>query len=80
VLEAMSCGAPVLTSRSLSLPEVGGDAVAYTDTTPEAIGGALAELLSDEKLRASLAAAAVKRAARFTWSECLVAHRGVWER
>jgi glycosyltransferase involved in cell wall biosynthesis len=80
VLEAMSCGAPVLTSRSLSLPEVGGDAVAYTDTTPEAIAGALAELLSDAKLRARLASAAVKRAARFTWSACLVAHRAVWER
>lgn len=80
VLEAMSCGAPVLTSRSLSLPEVGGDAVVYTDTTSEAIGGALAELLSDEKLLASLATAAVKRAARFTWSACLVAHRAVWER
>ena len=32
VLEAMACGAAVLTTRKLSLPEVGGDAVAYTGT------------------------------------------------
>ena len=80
VLEAMSCGAPVLTSRSLSLPEVGGDAVAYTDTTSEAIGSALKDLLSISTLRATLSAAAVKRASQFTWSACLVAHRAVWER
>jgi glycosyltransferase involved in cell wall biosynthesis len=80
VLEAMSCGAPVLTTRSLSLPEVGGDAVAYTDTTARAIGGALTELLSDPKRRVELKRAATERAAGFTWSACLAAHRVVWER
>ena len=34
VLEAMACGAPVLTTPRLSLPEVGGDAVAYTGRGP----------------------------------------------
>jgi len=78
VIEAMSCGAPVLTSRSLSLPEVGGDAVAYSDTTPEGIGRALTELLADASRRTSLGVAAVTRAAQFTWSACLAAHRAVW--
>jgi hypothetical protein len=41
VLEAMACGAPVLTTRRLSLPEVGGDAVAYTEPDPAAIAAAL---------------------------------------
>ena len=31
VLEAMACGAAVLTTRRLALPEVGGDAVAYAE-------------------------------------------------
>src|SRR6202000_3374811 len=31
VLEAMACGAPVLTTYRASLPEVGGNAVAYTE-------------------------------------------------
>ncbi len=38
VLEAMACGAPVLTTRRTSLPEVGGDAVAYTDPIRGASG------------------------------------------
>lgn len=80
VLEAMSCGAPVLTTRSLSLPEVGGDAVAYTETTAQAIGIALAELLGNPTRRTELGRAAVTRAAGFTWSACLAAHRTVWER
>jgi len=78
VIEAMSCGAPVLTSRSLALPEVGGDAVAYSDTTPEGIGRVLTELLADASRRTSLSAAAVTRAAQFTWSACLAVHRDVW--
>lgn len=80
VLEAMSCGAPVLTTRSLSLPEVGGDAVAYSDTTAQGIGSALTELLNNPKRRAEMTRAAIERAAGFTWSACLAAHRVVWER
>ena len=45
VLEGMACGSAVLTTRNLALAEVGGDAVAYTGTGPDAIGQALVELL-----------------------------------
>jgi glycosyltransferase involved in cell wall biosynthesis len=78
VLEAMSCGAAVLTTRSLSLPEVGGDAVEYTDTTSTAIGSALSDLLAKPARRRTLSDAAIIRAASFTWSACLDAHRAVW--
>ena len=74
VLEAMACGAPVLTTRRTSLPEVGGDAVAYTETDDVAIGAALAELFDDPGRRAALAAAGVRRAAEFTWDACAQAH------
>ena len=47
VLEAMACGACVLTTRRLSLPEVGGDAVAYCGAGAGDIAAALAELLDD---------------------------------
>jgi glycosyltransferase involved in cell wall biosynthesis len=74
VLEAMACGAPVLTTRILSLPEVGGDAVAYTEPDAGSIGEALAALLADPARRRDLGAAARARAARFDWRACARAH------
>jgi len=68
VLEAMAAGAAVLTSDVSSLPEVGGDAVAYADPTDaRAISEQLARLLRDDALRAELSSRARARAMRFSW-------------
>lgn len=68
VLEAMAAGAAVLTSNASSLPEVGGDAVAYADPRDAAsIAGELRGLLEDECRRAELGRRAVERAAGFSW-------------
>jgi glycosyltransferase involved in cell wall biosynthesis len=70
VLEAMQCGAPVLTSNASSLPEVGGDAVAYAD--PLSVGdiaAGLERLLGDGSERERLGAAGRARAALFSWDE-----------
>ncbi|MGY1604120.1 glycosyltransferase family 4 protein [Geodermatophilus sp. SYSU D00815] len=80
VLEAMACGAPVLTTTSLALPEVGGDAVAYTDATAAGIGAELAALLADGRRRAELSALAVERAATFTWTACAQQHLRTYAR
>jgi glycosyltransferase involved in cell wall biosynthesis len=70
VLEAMAAGAPVLTSSISSLPEVGGDAVAYCDPHSVAsIAGELERLLSDPARRAELAHAGPVRAATFSWGQ-----------
>lgn len=74
VLEAMACGAVVLTTRRLSLPEVGGDAVAYTEVDPQSIAEALAGLLGDPAGRAELGLRAGRRSARFTWEASAQAH------
>jgi glycosyltransferase involved in cell wall biosynthesis len=74
VLEAMACAAPVLTTRRLSLPEVGGDAVAYTEPDPESISVALARLLDDPAERARLAEAGHARSLEFTWTASAEAH------
>jgi glycosyltransferase involved in cell wall biosynthesis len=79
VLEAMACGATVLTTRELSLPEVGGDAVAYCGTSAESIGAELRGLLDDEARRTALAAAAIERAAGFTWAASARAHIAAYE-
>jgi glycosyltransferase involved in cell wall biosynthesis len=71
VLEAMACGAPVLTSTTSSLPEVAGDAALLVD--PEdtaAIAAGLARLANDAALRAGLRARGLARAATFTWDRC----------
>ena len=62
VLEAMACGAPVLTTYRTSLPEVGGDAVAYTEPDAESIAVALRALLDDPERRAALGEAGYARA------------------
>ncbi|MBU5424048.1 glycosyltransferase family 4 protein [Cellulomonas hominis] len=74
VLEAMACGAAVLTTRELSLPEVGGDAVAYCGTSAGAIAAGLRALLDDPAERARLADAAAARAGSFTWRAAAQAH------
>jgi alpha-1,3-rhamnosyl/mannosyltransferase len=68
VLEAMAAGAAVLTSSVSSLPEVGGDAVAYCDPRDAgSIAGALAELLGDPARRGELARRGRERAHEFSW-------------
>jgi glycosyltransferase involved in cell wall biosynthesis len=79
VLEAMACGAAVLTSRELSLPEVGGDAVAYTELDVPSMGREIRSLLADDVTRARLAAAATARAARFTWEASARRHLDAYE-
>lgn len=79
VLEAMACGAAVLTTRELSLPEVGGDAVAYCGTDAASIATVLGDLLDDRPRRADLARRGVERAAGFTWDAAAAVHVAAFE-
>jgi glycosyltransferase involved in cell wall biosynthesis len=80
VLEAMACGAPVLTTRRASLPEVGGDAVAYTEPDPASIALALRGLISDPIRRQELGDAAHVRSYEFSWAASAEAHMASYER
>jgi glycosyltransferase involved in cell wall biosynthesis len=80
VLEAMACGAAVLTVRRLSLPEVGGDAVAYTEPDAESIAEALRALILDEERRVALSKAGFERAKEFTWEASAIAHLETYRR
>ena len=67
-LEAMSCGTPVVTSTTGSIPEVVGDAAILEEPTDVGkLAYAVASILNNEELRKSLIAAGLQRAKLFTW-------------
>jgi glycosyltransferase involved in cell wall biosynthesis len=67
-LEAMACGAPVLTSSISSLPEVVGDAAQTVDPLDsQAISAGMLNVLSDANLRDDLRRRGPEQAKRFTW-------------
>jgi glycosyltransferase involved in cell wall biosynthesis len=68
VLEAMACGAAVVTSRSSSLIEVAGDAALLVNPLSVAeIADSLRRLHLDPNLRAELRVQGIVRASHFTW-------------
>ncbi|MDX6341481.1 MAG: hypothetical protein QOH87_1619 [Trebonia sp.] len=80
VLEAMACGAPVLTTYRTSLPEVGGDAVAYTEPDADSIAVTLRALLDHPERRTALSEAGYARAQDFTWAASAAAHVASYKR
>jgi glycosyltransferase involved in cell wall biosynthesis len=67
-IEAMACGAPVITSNTSSLPEVVGDAAIQIDPHDiDALAQAIIQLLEDEPLREDLRQKGYQRVQHFTW-------------
>ncbi len=68
ILEAMSCGCPVITSNGGSLPEVAGDgAQIFSPTDVMGMSSALARLLTSDDNLAHWRVAALRQAAQFAW-------------
>jgi glycosyltransferase involved in cell wall biosynthesis len=66
ILEAMACGAPVLTSSISSMPETAGDAALLVD--PYAIASIARGIVDGLAGRVNLAAASLDRARLFSWA------------
>ncbi len=80
MLEAMRCGAPVITSNTSSMPEVSGDAAYIVDPfKPEEITKGIEEILSNEKLRNELVEKGLKQSAKFSWSNMAKKVLGLYE-
>ena len=81
-VEAQATGTPVIAARvgGLPLAVADGETGRLVDGhEPQAWADAIMELLDDDALRISMAEAAVKRAAKFSWSESAAALTQVYE-
>ena len=68
LVEAMTCGCPVIAPKTSSIPEVAGDAALLFDPKePEDLARQMDRVISDESLRAGLIERGQLRAIRFSW-------------
>ncbi|MCA9420527.1 MAG: glycosyltransferase family 4 protein [Nitrospira sp.] len=68
LLDAMACGAPVITVQGSALPEVAGEAAIYVDPhDPEQLGMQIERLVGDRVLQTQLQSKGFERVKQFTW-------------
>ena len=73
VLEAMSCGVPIVAARTSSIPEAAGEAACYVDAPVDIgqISAQIASVIHSDTLRKSLTEAGLERCRQFTWQACV---------
>ena len=70
VLEAMACGAPVVSSNAASLPEVAGDAALLVDPIDvKGFAEAITRMVENVKLREDLRRRGALRVKAFSWEQ-----------
>jgi glycosyltransferase involved in cell wall biosynthesis len=68
ILEAMACGAPVITSQTSSMPEIAGDAALLIDPyRTDEITEAMIRIVSHPDLASQLRQKGISRSALFSW-------------
>ncbi len=68
IVEAMSCGTPVITSKVAAMPETAGNAgLLVNPRVVEDIAGAMDRIAGDDELHQRLSIAGLERARSFTW-------------
>lgn len=69
-LEAMSCGCPVITSNTSSLPEVVGDAGIMIDPVDvDSLTESMHKIITDNDLKKELSKKSLERAKLFNWKK-----------
>jgi glycosyltransferase involved in cell wall biosynthesis len=80
ILEAMSCGTPVITSNVSSMPEVAGKAALLVDPRSQAeLASAISRLAGDPDLRETMSHLGIKHAAQFSWCKTVHETLAVYE-
>jgi glycosyltransferase involved in cell wall biosynthesis len=81
LIEAMACGAPIVSSNSGPMPEICGNAALYFDpSNPAEMADRMWQVLSDEKVRRELMENALKNVKRFSWEKTTRRTLEVFER
>ncbi len=71
ILEAMSCGTPVITSNISSMPEVAGEAAILVNPFDvNELKNAMMSILKDVELRKNLSKRGLERVKNFSWDTC----------
>jgi len=80
LIEAMACGAPVITSNTSSMPEVIGDAgLLINPAEVDDLTAKMKRVLSDDSLRKRMVEAGTRRAKNFGWAKCARETREVYK-
>ena len=70
-IEAQSCGCPVASTNTSSMPEVlGNSALFFNPYNHEEMAEQIYQILSNEKLRQELIAKGLENVKRFSWRQC----------
>ncbi|MFA5234806.1 MAG: glycosyltransferase family 1 protein [Sulfurimonas sp.] len=79
-LEAMACGAAVITSNVASLPEVCGNAALYVEpTNPQDIKDKITLLIESEMLQKELSKKSLSQATHFSWENAAEKHFKIFQ-
>lgn len=80
ILEAMSCGCPVISSNSSSLPEVYGNAaLTFSPISYEELMHSLEKITSENNLRKILISKGYKREKEFSWKKCALETSNIYK-
>src|SRR5205085_2269446 len=80
-LEALACGAPLVSTRGSAVEEVVGDAALLVPPHDErALGDAIERVLDDAAVAARLRRDGPERAAKFTWDRSVAGHLDAYDR
>lgn len=70
VLEAMSCGCPVVAAKATAVPELVADAgILFDPQNVEELAAALVKVLSDNHLQATMSRCGLERAQQYHWKQ-----------